>query len=611
MYIQQSVNCVKLSGILVDFKNYWRKLGLKAGRSIRLKGKSVMKFSKFLSIILVLLVVLSGCTVAFRGELRTDESFYLQMETGETSLTEVNNSQNIYVDVDPAVTVGGFIQSPLGADSVYWVPQYRQSNDGYTYYDFFTEVGLPTKKPAGASVNRLLINPMNPNQVMVSINVLDQQSQNVDGYTHVFVSETSPKNNITFYDFDYVNGSVMGMPDLELENEPSPIEPVDPAWKTADSTSTIFGYYHVDDSFFDKFELSRGHFLNTTLHPLLDNLGENTESPKDGVVDVLSTINDAVWTIGDFSLDLKTGTSQFATLNVTLPNLTAEVKETGTVLLNWPAVFGDVTGYRIFQDDQQIAEVTKETTSFEVTNLTVGNIYQFTVKGILQVNGEPVETVLALSASQQITDLTSPVITVNGNNPLIVDQGTSYIEPGFTALDDADGDITDKVTVTGTVDINTLGEYELVYSVIDLAGNQAEVTRIVKVVDKTAPVITLNGDNPMTINQGSKFIDPGFSAADAGDGDVTDSVTVTGEVDVNIPGEYKLVYTVTDSSDNKVEVTRIIKVMEVLQPTSGEKEENSPLPNTATNQYNWLLAGTLMILFGALWMLVAAKRRLR
>jgi LPXTG-motif cell wall-anchored protein len=570
-----------------------------------------MKFSKFLSIILVLLVVLSGCTVAFRGELRTDESFYLQMETGETSLTEVNNSQNIYVGVDPSVTVGGFIESPLGTDSVYWVPKYHQSNDGYTYYDLFTEVGLPTKKPAGASVNGVLINPMKPNQVLVSINVLDQQSQNIDGYTHVFVSETSPKNNITFYDFDFVGGSVMGTPDLELENEPSTEELVDLAWKTGDSTSTIFGYYHIDDSFFDKFELSRGQFLSTTLHPLLDQLGENTESPKDGVVDVLSTINETVWNKGNFSLDLKTGTSQFATLNVTLPNLTAEVKETGTVLLNWPAVFGDVTGYRIFQDDQQIAEVTKETTSLEVTNLTVGNIYQFTVKGILQLNGEAVESTLGLSASQLVSDMAAPVITLNGDNPLSVEQGTPYIEPGFTAMDDVEGDVTDKVTVIGQVDSNTLGEYQLVYSVTDLAGNKVELTRIVKVVDKTAPVITLNGDNPMTINQGSKFIDPGFSATDAGNGDVTDSVTVTGEVDSKTPGEYKLVYKVTDSSGNKSEATRIVTVREVLEPNNGEKANDSPLPNTATNQYNWLLAGALMILLGALMLLIVSKKRLR
>ena len=48
--------------------------------------------------------------------------------------------------------------------------------------------------------------------------------------------------------------------------------------------------------------------------------------------------------------------------------------------------------------------------------------------------------------------------------------------------------------------------------VIQVAMLQIPVTRTVNVVDTTAPVITLLGDNPMTIEVGSTFTDPGATA---------------------------------------------------------------------------------------------------
>ncbi len=52
------------------------------------------------------------------------------------------------------------------------------------------------------------------------------------------------------------------------------------------------------------------------------------------------------------------------------------------------------------------------------------------------------------------------------------------------------------------------------YQVADAAGNQATVTRTVIVVAGSAPVITLLGDNPMTLQAGETFADPGATAND-------------------------------------------------------------------------------------------------
>ena len=89
---------------------------------------------------------------------------------------------------------------------------------------------------------------------------------------------------------------------------------------------------------------------------------------------------------------------------------------------------------------------------------------------------------------------------------MTIEVGTTFTDPGATALDAGDGDLTSSIVVSGSVDTSTIGTYTLTYNVSDTSGNAAvPVTRTVNVVDTTAPVITLLGDNLMTIEVGSYF----------------------------------------------------------------------------------------------------------
>ena len=82
-----------------------------------------------------------------------------------------------------------------------------------------------------------------------------------------------------------------------------------------------------------------------------------------------------------------------------------------------------------------------------------------------------------------------PVIVLSGGDIVVIEQGDPYVDPGYVATDDVDGDISDQVEVEGVVDTNTIGEYTLTYTVADAAGNPAApVTRTVKVVK---PQLTL------------------------------------------------------------------------------------------------------------------------
>jgi hypothetical protein len=101
--------------------------------------------------------------------------------------------------------------------------------------------------------------------------------------------------------------------------------------------------------------------------------------------------------------------------------------------------------------------------------------------------------------SFSLEDNVPPVITLNGDNPFFLEVGTAYIEPGYIAMDNLDGDITEQVTVSGSVYSDQIGTYILEYNVTDTAGNPAEeVTRTVEViemVDNTPPVVSNNSKN--------------------------------------------------------------------------------------------------------------------
>jgi uncharacterized protein YjdB len=97
-------------------------------------------------------------------------------------------------------------------------------------------------------------------------------------------------------------------------------------------------------------------------------------------------------------------------------------------------------------------------------------------------------TVNGLTATCVVTvpDLTPPVITLKGSASITVNLGNAFVEPGYTAIDDVDGDITDRVVISGSINTGVAGVYILTYTVYDDAGNVARATRTVNVVVPSA-----------------------------------------------------------------------------------------------------------------------------
>lgn len=117
--------------------------------------------------------------------------------------------------------------------------------------------------------------------------------------------------------------------------------------------------------------------------------------------------------------------------------------------------------------------------------------------------------ILFISLPSCKKDETDPVITLNGDNPLFLNLGDAYVEPGATANDDKDGDLTSDISISGAVNSNKSDEYPISYQVKDKAGNSTTVVRAVRVkANKLAGTYVVNGPNgifEVTVQSSSTF----------------------------------------------------------------------------------------------------------
>lgn len=162
----------------------------------------------------------------------------------------------------------------------------------------------------------------------------------------------------------------------------------------------------------------------------------------------------------------------------------------------------------------------------------------------------------------KVVDKVSPIITLTGGEKVEICQKDNYKELGYKAIDEYDGDITDKVVITNDKD-------SVVYTVRDSSGNKYSITRKVIKGDSVNPVITLKGKKNLYLGLDNSFTDPGYTGSDNCDGNITNKVTVTGNVQEGVEGTYTLTYTVKDNSNNQTKITRKVIVAERTNPNSG------------------------------------------
>ena len=163
----------------------------------------------------------------------------------------------------------------------------------------------------------------------------------------------------------------------------------------------------------------------------------------------------------------------------------------------------------------------------------------------------------------EVVDDVEPVITLKGEENVIASSVELYVEPGYDVSDNFDKTINEKVTE----EIVELGDnvYQKVYTATDGSGNKASVTRKIEIKDIVPPIVSLYGTGVENVYQDGSYTDSWAYANDDLDGDVSETITVSGSVDTSKPGIYKITYYAKDKSGNTGSAERTVQVIDKEQ----------------------------------------------
>ena len=173
----------------------------------------------------------------------------------------------------------------------------------------------------------------------------------------------------------------------------------------------------------------------------------------------------------------------------------------------------------------------------------------------------------------QVVDTQAPQIQLLTDPDYYTLPGGTYEEEGFTAADNHDGDLTAAVVRTQTQD-------QVTYTVTDSSGNTAQVVRTIEYTDPIAPELTLLGAPHIMLQVGTAYTEAGATATDNCDGDLSQQVTISGQVDTNSEGIYTLNYSVKDNFGNETTAQRTIFVSKMpVVPGVPHTQYEDPLPS--------------------------------
>ena len=150
-------------------------------------------------------------------------------------------------------------------------------------------------------------------------------------------------------------------------------------------------------------------------------------------------------------------------------------------------------------------------------------------------------------------DFYSPIITILGDNPYAHLINTKFTDPGVS-LDEG----STLVSNVSTVNTNAFGTFQITYVATDGINPDSTKVRIVKVGE--FPVVTIDGDNPYTLERYDPYIDDGVTV------DANSSViSTTSSVNNTAVGTYTVNYTVANQVFSSFH-TRIVNVVDTTPP---------------------------------------------
>ena len=107
--------------------------------------------------------------------------------------------------------------------------------------------------------------------------------------------------------------------------------------------------------------------------------------------------------------------------------------------------------------------------------------------------GSNTGTTTSTTGTTTPTDNTPPVITLNGQSSITLNVGDTYTETGATANDNLDGNLTNNIIITGSVNTSSPGTYTVIYTVSDAASNTSSIVRTITTVNPPPAIYFENG----------------------------------------------------------------------------------------------------------------------
>ncbi len=197
-----------------------------------------------------------------------------------------------------------------------------------------------------------------------------------------------------------------------------------------------------------------------------------------------------------------------------------------------------------------------------------------------------VQVVAEESKAYAFEDYIAPTIKLNGERVMTIEKGGNFEDPGVESVSDNvdslsisqvtkryeyfDGIKTQEATEVNT---NNEGVYVIYYELLDSRGNKGVAARTVNVVqvNSNPPVVTLNGEQEVSIYAGDDYQDEGTQVVDElGE---TLPVLTFGSYNKESIGDYIIKYFAIDKDGNIGSNTRIIHVEAYEDITGANRPE--------------------------------------
>ncbi|MFA5693216.1 MAG: hypothetical protein WC907_06315, partial [Acholeplasmataceae bacterium] len=177
----------------------------------------------------------------------------------------------------------------------------------------------------------------------------------------------------------------------------------------------------------------------------------------------------------------------------------------------------------------------------------------------------------SIKVNVKVTDTEAPIIklktntiTINYKDELSLEYLTSLIQ---SVTDNVDDLSYQDVDIYNYVDTNFLGDYEVIYEARDSSNLIGRTVLTVKVLDLIPPEVILLEDIEVLVFDLEPYILDYLLIKDNYSKLDKLNISITGKVDMNKIGEYRLTVSVKDEAKNDTTIPLIVKVIDNIAPT--------------------------------------------